>query len=116
MKLEEETQSTWRKHCLCVNLLNTKLAMNPGLRGDTPASNRLRHGTSDLTDNTNCLNYKANLLTLFGQGSSVGIATGYGLDGPGIESRWRRDFPHLSRPPLGPALPLVQLVPGPSRG
>jgi hypothetical protein len=30
-------------------------------------------------------------------GSSVGIATGYGLDGPGIESRWGRDFPHLSR-------------------
>jgi hypothetical protein len=28
--------------------------------------------------------------------SSVGIATCYGLDGPGIESRWRRDFQHLS--------------------
>jgi len=24
-----------------------------------------------------------------GRGSSVGIATGYGPDGPGIESRWR---------------------------
>jgi hypothetical protein len=32
-----------------------------------------------------------------GPGSSVGIATDYGLDGPGIESRWERDFPHLSR-------------------
>ena len=37
-----------------------------------------------------------------GPGSVDGIATGYGLDGPGIESRWRRDFPHLSRPALGP--------------
>jgi len=37
-----------------------------------------------------------------GPGSSVGIATGYGLDGPGIETRWRRDFPHLFRPALGP--------------
>jgi hypothetical protein len=36
-----------------------------------------------------------------GPGSVVGIATGYGLDGPGIESRWRQDFPHLSRPALG---------------
>jgi len=27
-----------------------------------------------------------------GPGSSVGIATGYGLDGPGIESRWRTRF------------------------
>ena len=31
-----------------------------------------------------------------GPGSSVGIATGYGLDGPGIEFRWGRFFPHLS--------------------
>jgi len=29
----------------------------------------------------------------FGElGSSVGIATGYGLDGPGIESRWGARF------------------------
>ena len=27
-----------------------------------------------------------------GSGSSVGIATGYGLDGPGIESRWGARF------------------------
>jgi len=39
-----------------------------------------------------------------GPGSSVGIVTGYGLDGPEIESRWRRDFPHLSRPALGSTL------------
>ena len=27
-----------------------------------------------------------------GPGSSVGIVTGYGLDGPGIESRWEARF------------------------
>jgi hypothetical protein len=42
-----------------------------------------------------------------GSGSSVGTATGYGLDGPGIESRWRRDFRHLSRPVLEPTQPPV---------
>jgi len=44
------------------------------------------------------------------------IATRYGLDGPGIESRWGRDFPQSSRPDLGSTQPPVQWVPGLSRG
>jgi hypothetical protein len=51
-----------------------------------------------------------------GPGSVVGIATLYALDGPGIESRWGREFPHLSRPVLRPTQPPVQWVPGLSRG
>ena len=50
-----------------------------------------------------------------GRDSSVGIATRYGLDGPEIECRWWRDFPHPSRPALGPTQPPVQWVPGLSR-
>jgi hypothetical protein len=50
-------------------------------------------------------------VTSCGPGSSVGIVTDYGLDGLGIESRWGRDFPHLSRPALGPTLAPIQRVP-----
>jgi len=46
----------------------------------------------------------------------VGIATRYGLDGPGIETRWGRDFSYPSRPALGPTQPPIQWVPGLSRG
>ena len=38
----------------------------------------------------------------------IGIAIRHGLDGQGIESWWKRHFPQLSRPVLGPTHPCVQ--------
>jgi hypothetical protein len=51
-----------------------------------------------------------------GPGSSVGIATGHELEGPGNESRFGRDFPHLSRLALGHTQPPVKWKPWVSRG
>ena len=55
--------------------------------------------------------HKCKLYSAVGQDSSVGIATHYGLEGPGIESQWGRDFLHLSGPALGPCQSPVQWVP-----
>ena len=50
-------------------------------------------------------------ILISGRDSSVGIVTRYGLDGARLESRWGRDFPHPSRPALGPTQPPIQLIP-----
>ena len=47
-----------------------------------------------------------------GRESSVGISTRHGLDGPGIESRWRRNFPHPFRPVLRPTHNRYLIIPG----
>ena len=43
-----------------------------------------------------------NVVIIVGRDSSVGTATLYGLGGPGIEPLLERNFPHPSRPALGP--------------
>ena len=50
-----------------------------------------------------------------GPGSSVGIVTDYGLDGPGSNPGGDEIF-RPSTPVLGPTQPPVQWVPGLSRG
>jgi hypothetical protein len=60
--------------------------------------------------------FHRNYVDYEGPGISVGVATGYGLDGPGIKSWWGRDFSHTSRPALGPTQPPVQWILGLSRG
>jgi len=55
------------------------------------------------------------LMTGRGSGSSVGIVTDYGLDGPGSNPGGDEIF-RPSRPALGPTQRPVQWVPGLSRG
>jgi hypothetical protein len=61
-------------------------------------------------------NINVNNVRAWDRDSSVGVAIGYGLDGPGIESRWGRDFSHTSRPALRPTQHPIHWVPGLSWG
>jgi hypothetical protein len=73
----------------------------------------LRHKSAQSTENYNTgeaqtyFHYDCSVVpnNNVGRDSSVGIATRYRLDGPEIESRWGRDFPHPSKPALGPTQP-----------
>ena len=56
-----------------------------------------------LSHYTICVIWKLIFLSC-GPGSSVGIATDYGLDGPGIESRWGEIFRRPYRPWGPPSL------------
>jgi hypothetical protein len=44
----------------------------------------------------------------WGRDSSVGVATGYALNGPGIKSRCGRDLQNPSRPPPEPTRPPIK--------
>jgi len=60
--------------------------------------------------------FLVNLFLIFsGPGSSVGIATDYGLDGPGSNPGQDEIF-RPSRPALGSTQPTVKWIPGLSRG
>ena len=64
-------------------------------------------GTQHMSQNQCLLAYWLLSFYLCWPGSSVGIATGYGLEGRGSNPGWGRDFPHLFIPALGPSQPPV---------
>jgi hypothetical protein len=76
-------------------------------------TNNDRH-TVTCVPNSNSIN-RTNIREV-GRDSAVSVATRYGLDGPGIDSLWRRHFPHPSTPALGNTQPPIQWVQGISHG
>ena len=55
--------------------------------------------SSGMTTNIFLKHFSAAMPICSGPGSSVGITIDYGLDGPGIESQLRRDFPPVQTGP-----------------
>jgi hypothetical protein len=93
--------NVWRYH----TYMETHLEQFKHCRNDALTQCRISETVltlmCDMQMKQGAVSYNYIFVVFCGPGSIVGIATGYGLDGTGIESQWGRDFPHLSRPAPG---------------
>ena len=96
-------EQVWKLNAFKMSFRSSKRALLVSCRKQT-----LLQFYGELVMSTHLHEFQMMYIIIDGPGSSVGIANGYGLDGPGIESRRGRDFPDLFRPALGPTHPPVQ--------
>jgi hypothetical protein len=106
------SQGTWRG--------GERVRLLPDVHVDAPSGRQTRPERSLTARMRRCSsivpsfsNRRGSVLGLEG---AVGIAIRYGLDGPGIESRWGQYFRHQFRSALGPNQPSIQSIPGHFRG
>jgi hypothetical protein len=93
-------------------MLILALTLNSSGQMDKALVQYLQRSTLSRTGKQSTQNYYTFFPVFIGLSTRAGIATRYGLEGPGIEFRWWRDFPHPSRPALGPTQSPIQWVPG----
>jgi len=100
------------KHCDRLGSNWRETRDNDGSLESIPHSLKVACSRPSLWHDIHCFKFRCNKAALFvtiqlycGPGSSVGITTGYGLDGSGIESPWGGGDVQTYRPALGPTHP-----------
>ena len=102
LDVPNDTVHTHTNTQVTLSLVNCNLVV--GMPQQCRIVDQTKTGFTDIRWETQVANLLASTATrTCGPGSSVGIATSYGLDGPGIESRWgARYFRTCADRPWGP--------------
>jgi hypothetical protein len=110
--LASRTTLLRRKALQTLNGCEVGILREPGRHFGWSGESKISYRTTPTSNLPNTIYILYNFKKSVDRDGGVGMATRYGLDGPGIEFRLGRAFPHPSRQALEPTQPNGQWIPG----
>ena len=101
--------------CASIRIWNETVVTHSTLLPWSSPNRSEKYQDANIGELANVPKFKPSTCLICRRGSSVGIATGYGLDGPRIECLWGVRFSAPVQTGPGPTQPPVQWVPNLSR-